>query len=90
MCLSMALPLVCVAPAVVQQDKSNLAAIAPAWDAWAADDGGLTDRKVYGFDVGIKGGITSSDRSPRRASTKALRRWPRGLDFSHPVDALLI
>lgn len=30
MCLSMALPLVCVAPAVVQQDKSNPAAIAPA------------------------------------------------------------
>lgn len=27
MCLSMALPLVCVAPSVVQQDKSNLAAI---------------------------------------------------------------
>lgn len=52
-CLSMALPLVCVAPAVVQQDKSNLAAIAPAGSRGAADDGRLTDRKRYGFDVGI-------------------------------------
>lgn len=90
MCLSMALRLSAWLWLWFSKIRATWLLSPPGWDAWAAADGRLMDRKVYGFDVGIKGGITSSDWSPRRASMKPLCRWPRGLDFSHPVDSLLI
>lgn len=85
----MALPLVCVAPSVVQQDKSNLTAIGPGWAAWAASDGRLTDRKVYGFDVGIKGDHKFRLEPSQGIDEDALP-VASGRDFSHPTDTLLI